>query len=93
MVVRVIEAKEDKITIADLIEDLKKSTKIDYSGAIFTFEGIVTEPVTLFFSVTSAVESVKILNLSGDSDSSTKKSQTRGASSSSIFKEENPKLE
>ena len=41
MVVKVIEAKEDKITIADLIEDLKKSTKIDYSGAIFTFEGIV----------------------------------------------------
>ena len=41
MIVKVIEAKEDKITIADLIEDLKKSTKIDYSGAIFTFEGIV----------------------------------------------------
>ena len=41
MTVRVIEAKEDKVTIADLIEELKKSTKIDYSGAIFTFEGIV----------------------------------------------------
>lgn len=41
MVVRVIEAKEDKVTMADLIADLKKSSKIDYSGAIFTFEGIV----------------------------------------------------
>ena len=41
MVVRVIEAKEDKVTIADLIDDLKKSAKVDYSGAIFTFEGIV----------------------------------------------------
>ena len=29
MVVRVIEAKEDKVTTADLIAELKKSTKID----------------------------------------------------------------
>lgn len=41
MVVRVIESKEDKVTTADLIAELKKSNKIDYSGAIFTFEGIV----------------------------------------------------
>ena len=41
MVVRVIEAKEDKVTTADLVADLKKSSKADYSGAIFTFEGIV----------------------------------------------------
>jgi molybdopterin synthase catalytic subunit len=41
MIVKVIEAKEDKITIPDLLEDLKKNTKIDYCGAIFTFEGIV----------------------------------------------------
>ena len=41
MVVKVIEAKEDKVTMADLIADIKKSNKIDYSGAIFTFEGIV----------------------------------------------------
>lgn len=41
MVVRVIEAKEDKVTTADLIAELKKSSKVDYSGAIFTFEGIV----------------------------------------------------
>ena len=41
MVVRVIESKEDKVTTADLIDELKKSSKIDYSGAIFTFEGIV----------------------------------------------------
>ena len=41
MTVRVIEAKEDKVTTADLIDELKKSNKIDYSGAIFTFEGIV----------------------------------------------------
>ena len=41
MTVRVIEANEDKVTMADLIAELKQSTKIDYSGAIFTFEGIV----------------------------------------------------
>ena len=41
MTVRVIESKEDKVTTADLIEELKKSSKVDYSGAIFTFEGIV----------------------------------------------------
>ena len=41
MVVKVINAKEDKITMADLIADLKKASKVDYSGAIFTFEGIV----------------------------------------------------
>ena len=41
MVVRVIKAKEDKVTTADLVEDLKRNSKIDYSGAIFTFEGFV----------------------------------------------------
>ena len=41
MVVKVIEAKEDKVTIPDLLKDIKKNTKIDYCGAIFTFEGIV----------------------------------------------------
>ena len=41
MVVKIVEAKEDKITMADLINDLKKADKVDYSGAIFTFEGIV----------------------------------------------------
>ena len=41
MVVRVIEAKEDKVTTAGLIAELKKSPKIDNYGAIFTFEGIV----------------------------------------------------
>ena len=41
MVVRIIESKEDKVITSDLIAELKKSNKIDYSGAIFTFEGIV----------------------------------------------------
>ena len=41
MVARIIESKEDKVITADLIAELKKSNKIDYSGAIFTFEGIV----------------------------------------------------
>ena len=31
MVVRVIEAKEDKVTTADLIAELKKSSKIQFS--------------------------------------------------------------
>ena len=41
MVVKVIEGKEDKVTMSDLLADLKKNTKVDYCGAIFTFEGIV----------------------------------------------------
>ena len=41
MTVRIIEAKEDKISTSDLVDDLKKSRKIDYSGAIYTFEGFV----------------------------------------------------
>ena len=41
MTVRIIESKEDKVITADLIAELKKSNKVDYSGAIFTFEGIV----------------------------------------------------
>lgn len=41
MTARIIEAKEDKISIADLVAELKKSKKIDYSGAIYTFEGFV----------------------------------------------------
>jgi len=41
MVVKVIEGKEDKITMADLLSDLKKNNKVDYCGAIFSFEGIV----------------------------------------------------
>ena len=39
MVVKVIEGKEDKVTMHDLLDDLKKNTKIDYCGAIFSFEG------------------------------------------------------
>ena len=41
MVIKLIENKEEKVEMADLIADLKKSRKVDYSGAIFTFEGIV----------------------------------------------------
>lgn len=41
MTVRIIEKNEDIITMSDLINDIKKSRKIDDSGAIFTFEGIV----------------------------------------------------
>ena len=41
MVVRVIESKEDKVTTADLIDELKKNSKVDYCGAIFSFEGFV----------------------------------------------------
>ncbi len=41
MTVRIIEAKEDNISTSDLVHELKKSRKIDYSGAIYTFEGFV----------------------------------------------------
>ena len=39
--VRIIEKNEDVVTITDLINEIKKSEKVDDSGAIFTFEGIV----------------------------------------------------
>lgn len=41
MVVEIIEDRENKIEIPDLIAELKKDEKIDNSGAIFTFEGFV----------------------------------------------------
>ena len=41
MVIKIIENKEEKIEIGDLIKQIKKDKKVDYSGAIFSFEGIV----------------------------------------------------
>lgn len=41
MSVKIIENNEEKIEISDLITNLKKSNRVDYAGAIFTFEGIV----------------------------------------------------
>jgi molybdopterin synthase catalytic subunit len=41
MLVKLIEKDEELITISDLINHVKKSTKIDECGAIFSFEGIV----------------------------------------------------
>ena len=41
MVVRVIESGEKIVTTADLIEELKQNSKVDYCGAMFTFEGFV----------------------------------------------------
>lgn len=41
MVVKVIENNEEKMDMNDLLTLIKKNEKIDYSGAIFTFEGIV----------------------------------------------------
>lgn len=41
MVVRIIKKDDDVVSSADLIDDIKKSKKIDEAGAIFTFEGIV----------------------------------------------------
>ncbi|MCK9151656.1 molybdenum cofactor biosynthesis protein MoaE [Methanobacterium alcaliphilum] len=41
MLIKIIEKDEEKITISDLIENVKKSSQIDECGAIFSFEGIV----------------------------------------------------
>ncbi len=41
VVVRLIKKDDDYVSTADLINDLKKHEKVDQSGAIFTFEGIV----------------------------------------------------
>ena len=39
--VRIIKKDEEKITLSDLITQVKKNPKIDECGAIFSFEGIV----------------------------------------------------
>jgi len=41
MIVKIVEKDDEYYKIADLVELLKKSNKIDESGAIFTFEGFV----------------------------------------------------
>lgn len=41
MIVKIIEKDDEYYNIGDLVDSLKKSTRIDESGAIFTFEGIV----------------------------------------------------
>ena len=41
MSVNIIKSKEDKITVHDLIDELKRNSKVDYCGAIFSFEGFV----------------------------------------------------
>ena len=41
MVVRIIKKDDDVVSSADLIDDIKKSKKVDEAGEIFTFEGIV----------------------------------------------------
>ena len=41
MIVKIIEKDDEYYKIADLVDSLKKSVKIDESGAIFTFEGFV----------------------------------------------------
>jgi molybdopterin synthase catalytic subunit len=39
--VKIIKKDQEKITISDLIEAVKKNPQIDHCGAVFTFEGIV----------------------------------------------------
>ncbi|MCL2116297.1 MAG: molybdenum cofactor biosynthesis protein MoaE [Methanobrevibacter sp.] len=41
MIVKIVEKDDEYYKIADLVDSLKKSSKVDESGAIFTFEGIV----------------------------------------------------
>ena len=41
MIVKIIEKDDEYYKIADLVDSLKKSNRVDESGAIFTFEGIV----------------------------------------------------
>ena len=41
MVVKIIKKDDEYYKIDDIIEELKRNTKVDYAGAIFTFEGIV----------------------------------------------------
>lgn len=41
MLVKIIENNDETYEIGDLVAEIKKDKKIDYSGAIFTFEGFV----------------------------------------------------
>ena len=41
MVIKIVEKDEEYFTIGDLIEDIKKSQRVDEAGAIYSFEGIV----------------------------------------------------
>ena len=41
MIVKIVEKDDEYYKIDDLVELLKKSQRVDESGAIFTFEGIV----------------------------------------------------
>ncbi|KZX15852.1 molybdopterin synthase catalytic subunit [Methanobrevibacter cuticularis] len=41
MIVKIIEKDDEYYSIGDLVNSIKKSKKVDKSGAIFTFEGIV----------------------------------------------------
>ena len=41
MTIKIIEKDEEYYTIGDLIEEIKKSQRVDEAGAIYSFEGIV----------------------------------------------------
>ncbi|MDR1820189.1 MAG: molybdenum cofactor biosynthesis protein MoaE [Methanobrevibacter sp.] len=41
MIVKIVEKDDEVYEISDLVGELKKNSKIDESGAIFTFEGFV----------------------------------------------------
>ena len=41
MIIRIIQKDDDYVSIGDLVEDLKKSQKVDEAGAIYSFEGFV----------------------------------------------------
>ena len=41
MIIKIVQKDDEYYKIADLVDSLKSSKKIDESGAIFTFEGIV----------------------------------------------------
>ena len=40
-IVKLVEKDEEYFTIGDLIEDIKKSRRVDEAGAIYSFEGFV----------------------------------------------------
>lgn len=41
MIIKIVEKDEEVYNLQDLIDDLKKSSKVDEAGAIFGFEGFV----------------------------------------------------
>ena len=62
-IVKLVEKDEEYFTIGDLIEDIKKSRRVDEAGAIYSFEGFVRgkpDKEKALEDINNIIESAKI---------------------------------